>query len=196
MINQDPPDKASEDPCGHPTPAPGSHLERVYQDIDQTPRLRWHVLQPIQGPGRIIGRMPLRALLMRLFLVVALLANAPGIAGASIHVADSGHSGAIAEVAARQQAAGSMRPCHEAEAIDPAAVEHAHAPATAPADDASPADDCCQAGDCCACMHVCSAALAWSALADRNTGYRQTTEPFLSGHASAVLTNLLRPPIG
>ena len=30
--------------------------------------------------------MPLRALLMRLFLIVALLANGPGIAGASMHM--------------------------------------------------------------------------------------------------------------
>jgi len=37
--------------------------------------------------------MALRALLMRLFLVVALLANGPGVAGASMHLEHLRNSG-------------------------------------------------------------------------------------------------------
>lgn len=146
--------------------------------------------------GCIIGCMALRALLMRLFLVVALLANGPGVAGASMHLEHLRNSGDLSDVAAVQAAAEAITACHGAEATAPAAVDHGPPQATNEAGDASPADDCCRAGDCCACMHHCSAALAWSMLADLSTGYRQTAEPFLSGHASAARANLLRPPIG
>lgn len=143
----------------------------------------------------IIGRMPLRALLMRLFLIVALLANGPGIAGASMHMTEhlSNSPGDAAHVTATQTAAD----CHGAGVIAPVTDDHHHPQAADHTGTAPPLGDCCETGNCGACMHhCCSAAIAGSALADFTTRYRHTAEPFLSVHASAALTNLFRPPIG
>ena len=141
--------------------------------------------------------MPFRALMMRLFLIVALLANGPGIAGASMHmehVRDSLGDATYATTAST--AAEAMAACHGASAAAPGANEHHHPQATDEAGAVSPWDDCSEAGNCCPCMHHCAAALAGSALADFTIRYRHTAEPFLSVHASAALTNLFRPPIG
>lgn len=141
--------------------------------------------------------MPLRALLMRLFLIVALLANGPGIAGASMHREHLRDSAAdVIYVTAAQAAAEAMAACHGAATAAPVADDYRLPQSADHAGAASPLDDCCQSGDCDACMHHCSAALAGSALADFTVRYRQTAEPFLSVHASAALTNLFRPPIG
>ncbi len=141
--------------------------------------------------------MPLRALLMRLFLIVALLANGPGIAGASMHMEHLRDSTGDADlVTASQTVSEATAACHGASAAAPGADDHHYPKAADHAGAASPLDDCCQSGDCDACMHHCSAALAGSALADFTIRYRQTVEPFLSVHASAALTNLFRPPIG
>lgn len=140
--------------------------------------------------------MPFRALLMRLFLIVALLANGPGIAGASMHmehVRDS--SGDVTYVTSAPTAAEAMAACHGGAAATGADEQH-HPQATDQAGAVSPWDDCCEAGNCCPCMHHCAAALAGSALADFTIRYRQSAEPFLSVLASAALTNLFRPPIG
>lgn len=141
--------------------------------------------------------MPFRALMMRLFLIVALLANGPGIAGASMHmehVRDSLGDATYATTAST--AAEAMAACHGASAAAPGADDHHYPKAADQAGAVSPLDDCCEAGNCCPCMHHCSAALAGSALADFTIRYRHTAEPFLSVHASAALTNLFRPPIG
>ena len=139
--------------------------------------------------------MPLRALLMRLFLSVALLANGPGIAGVSMHVDHLRDSaGGVTSVPALQTPVETMAACHGA-ATAPVADDHRHPPATELADADSPLGDCCQAGDCCACMQHCFAAIADSTLGDFSMMYRHTAEPFLSAHASAALTNLFRPPI-
>lgn len=141
--------------------------------------------------------MPLRALLMRLFLIVALLASGPGIAGASMHMEHLRDSpGDVSYVTTAQTAAEAMAACHGAAAAAPVADDHHHPQAADQAGAVSPLDDCCEAGNCCPCMHHCSATLAGSALADFTVRYRQNAEPFLSVHASAALTNLFRPPIG
>src|SRR3546814_10117680 len=57
--------------------------------------------------------MSLRALLMRVFLIVALLANGPGIAGAAMHMdylRDS--AGDVTSVAAAQTRSEAMAACH------------------------------------------------------------------------------------
>ena len=138
--------------------------------------------------------MPFRPLLMRLFLVVALLANGPGIAGASMHMEHVRDS--AGDVTSAPTAAEAMAACHGGAAAATGANEHHHPQATDEAGAVSPWDDCCEAGNCCPCMHHCAAALAGSALADFTIRYRHTAEPFLSVHASAALTNLFRPPIG
>lgn len=140
--------------------------------------------------------MPLRALLMRLFLIVALLANGPGIAGASMHMEHLRDStGDAALVTASQTVAEATAACHGAGAIAPVTDDHHH-PQAADQTGTAPPLDCCETDNCCACMHHCSAALAGPALADFTVRYRQTAESFLSVHASAALTNLFRPPIG
>lgn len=141
--------------------------------------------------------MPLRALLMRLFVIVALLANGPGIAGASMHMEHLRDSTGDADlVTASQTVSEATAACHGAGAIAPVTDDDHHPQAADQTGTAPPLDDCCETDNCCACMHHCSAALAESALADFTVRYRQTAEPFLSVHASAALTNLFRPPIG
>ena len=140
--------------------------------------------------------MSLRALLMRVFLIVALLANGPGIAGASMHLDHLRDSaGDVTSGAAAQTPDEAMAACHGT--VDgPVAEDHGHPLPAELAGTDSPLGDCCQAGDCCACMHHCFAAIAGSTPGDFSVLYRQTAEPFLSVHASAALTNLFRPPIG
>ncbi|TWT16854.1 CopL family metal-binding regulatory protein [Luteimonas wenzhouensis] len=141
--------------------------------------------------------MPFRALMMRLFLIVALLANGPGIAGASMHmehVRDS--AGDAIHMTTAQTAAESMAACQGGAAAVPVADDHHHPQLIDQVGAVSSLDDCCETGNCCPCMHHCAAALAGSALADFTIRYRQSAEPFLSVHASAALTNLFRPPIG
>ncbi|MEJ1250037.1 CopL family metal-binding regulatory protein [Denitratimonas tolerans] len=141
--------------------------------------------------------MTFRALLMRLFLIVALLANGPGIAGASMHMEHlRDFAGHVTYVTAAPTAAEAMAACHEAAAAAPVADDHHHPQATDEAGAVSPWDDCCETDSCCACMHHCFAALVGSTLGNVSVLYRQTAEPFLSLHASAALTNLFRPPIG
>ncbi|HVI60282.1 MAG TPA: CopL family metal-binding regulatory protein [Luteimonas sp.] len=131
---------------------------------------------------------------MRLLLIVALLANGPGIAGASMHVEHlRGSMGEAASVTAQQAVA--IPACHDATVIAPV-TDHQYLQAADQAVATPPLDDCCETANCYPCMHHCSAALAQAALADFNVQYRQTVAPFLSVHASAALTNLFRPPIG
>lgn len=145
----------------------------------------------------ILRRMALRALLMRLFLIVALLANGPGIAGALMHMEHvRDFQGDVAGVTAVETSNESPGDCHGVETSSPAAEDHGHPQSTDDIGTAPPLDDCCQAGDCGACRHHCPAAIAASYLADLTIRYRQTAEPFQSVHASAALTNLFRPPIG
>lgn len=134
---------------------------------------------------------------MRLFMIVALLANGPGIAGASMHMEHLRNlSGDAVLVTASQAVAEAMSDCHGIVAEASAADEHHHPQAAEQAGAASPLDDCCETGNCCACMHHCSVALVESTLGDFTIRYRQTAEPFLSVPPSAALTNLFRPPIG
>lgn len=142
--------------------------------------------------------MSFRALLMRFFLIVALLANGPGIAGASMHMEHLRNSpGDVTDVTTAQTTAQALAACHGAAATPPpVADDHRHPQPIDQTGAVSPLGDCCDVGDCCACMHHCFAALAGSPLADVTLRYRQTAEPFRSVHASAALTNLFRPPIG
>ena len=134
---------------------------------------------------------------MRLFLIVALLANGPGIAGASMHMEHLRDSTGDADrVTASQTVSEATAACHGAGVIAPVTDDHHHPQAADHTGTAPPLGDCCETGNCGACMHHCSAAIAESALADFTVRYRQTAESFLSVHASAALTNLFRPPIG
>ena len=140
--------------------------------------------------------MSLRALLMRFFLIVALLANGPGIAGASMHMEHLRGAADAAHVTASQTVEEAMAACHGVAVIATVTDDHHHPQAADQTGTAPPLDDCCETGNCCACMHHCSAAIAGSTFADFTVRHRQTAEPFLSVRASAVLTNLFRPPIG
>src|SRR3546814_1288663 len=62
------------------------HTLSLHDALPISTRLRFRCIHPAFRSERIIGRMSLRALLMRVFLIVALLANGPGIAGAAMHM--------------------------------------------------------------------------------------------------------------
>lgn len=159
--------------------------------------VRCRYIHPLFISIRILRRMAVRALLMRLFLIVALLANGSGIAGASVHVEHMSDSrGGDPSMSTAQTTAEAMTACHEALAAAPLDDEDHGSQVTVNAGEGSPSEDCCEASNCCACMHHCAAAIHAPALADFALRYRKTTESFLSGHPSAVLTNLFRPPIG
>lgn len=143
----------------------------------------------------ILGRMSLRALLMRLFLIVAIAANGSGIAGASMHDEHLHSSVGDARIAATQAAAG-IAACHGTTTTDPEAVDHARSEKSDGSGEGSPRNDCCQTGDCRSCIHHCAAALSGPPVADFAVQYRQTADTFFSAHPSAVLANLFRPPIG
>lgn len=145
---------------------------------------------------RVLDHMPLRLLLTRLFLVVTLSANGLGIAGASMHVEHLRDSaGYMTDDAAVQISDGAVAGCHGTAADGTPADDHRQSRGADQAGVASPLGDCYRGGDCCACMHHCSATLVRPALVDFTGQYRQIAEPFLSGHASATLATLLRPPI-
>lgn len=140
--------------------------------------------------------MVLRALLMRLLLIVAIAANGWGIAGASMHKEHlQGSTEAVTRIAVVQEAVGAP-PCHGASASDPAAIDHGHPQDSDRSGEGPSPGDCCQAGDCGSCIHHCAAALPGPPLADFAVQYRQTAEIFLSAHPPAVLATLFRPPIG
>ena len=68
----------------------------------------------------------MRALLMRVFLIVALLANGPGIAGAAMHMDHLRDSaGDVTSVAAAQTRSEAMAACHGT-ATPPVADDHSH----------------------------------------------------------------------
>src|SRR5690606_19378848 len=148
-----------------------------------------------QHQALILGRMSLRALLMRLFLIVAIAANGSGIAGASMHDEHLHSSVCDARIAATQAAAG-IAACHGTTTTDPEAVDHARSEKSDGSGEGSPRNDCCQTGDCRSCIHHCAAALSGPPVADFAVQYRQTADTFFSAHPSAVLANLFRPPIG
>lgn len=147
---------------------------------------------------RILGRMCLRALLVRLVVIVALLANGPGMARAPMHMEHPRDSaGDIASyVTKAHTAAEAMAACQGAHSTEPVTALDRDSQTADQAGAPSSLEDCCQAGDCRACLHQCFAAFAGPVLADLAVPSRQAAEPFLSAHVSAALTNLFRPPIG
>src|SRR3546814_14759979 len=79
------------------------HTLSLHDALPISTRLRFRCIHPAFRSERIIGRMSLRALLMRVFLIVALLANGPGIAGAAMHMDHLRDSaGDVTSVAAAQ----------------------------------------------------------------------------------------------
>ena len=140
--------------------------------------------------------MPLRALLMRLFLIVALFVNGPGIAGASMQMQHTGNSpGDGPCVTTVETAAEAMAACHGTAAHPPAPDDHHCPPAADQTGEESPPDDCCEMGNCTACVHHCSAAIGGAAQSGFTIRHQQSAEAFLSVHASAAPTNHFRPPI-
>src|SRR3546814_9161248 len=129
------------------------HTLSLHDALPISTRLRFRCIHPAFRSERIIGRMSLRALLMRVFLIVALLANGPGIAGAAMHMDHLRDSaGDVTSVAAAQTRSEAMAACHGT-ATPPVADDHSHPRPAELVDAKSPLGACCQAGTCCACMH-------------------------------------------
>src|SRR3546814_13553599 len=124
--------------------------------------------------------MSLRALLMRVFLIVALLANGPGIAGAAMHMDHLRDSaGDVTSVAAAQTRSEAMAACNGT-ATPPVADDHSHPRPADLVDAQSLLGDCCQAGDSRACLPLCCTALAASTLRTLPALSRTTADPLLS----------------
>lgn len=156
---------------------------------------RYVCIHPAATCADIITQMSLRALLMPLFLIVALLVNGPGIAGASVQMGPLPDStSAVAPTTVARAMAEAKAACRGAAPI--ASTHDQHPLVADQAAAGSQPGECGEEGDCCTCMHHCSAAIAGPVLLDSPVRYRQTAEPFLSLHAFAAPTNLFRPPIG
>src|SRR3546814_19230546 len=102
------------------------HTLSLHDALPISTRLRFRCIHPAFRSERIIGRMSLRALLMRVFLIVALLANGPGIAGAAMHMDHLRYyAGDVTSVAAEQKQREAMVPFTRT-ATRPDAITHSH----------------------------------------------------------------------
>jgi hypothetical protein len=135
---------------------------------------------------------------MRLFMMVALLANGPGVAAVSMHMQHlRASTGDPAHIASTQATAEAMAACHGATVLAPVTEDDHPQPQMGDQTGTAPQlDDCCETGNCHGCILHCFAAISGSARADFIVRYRQSDQPLLSVHTSAALTNLFRPPIG
>ena len=117
--------------------------------------------------------MPVRLILLRLLLCVALLLN-----------------GTASAMAAARMAI----PAAEPQGM--AMMDHAAEPAQAP-QGSDPAPDCCTSGICqCTCVHAAQIALPFVLAPAFDARGARIALPMPAGHAQPALPHLIRPPIG
>lgn len=136
-----------------------------------------------------------RSVLLRLFLIVALLFDGAASAVASVHMSDFGMAAMASQTEPASGSSGSAEmPCHEGGA--------AHQPNAAmghqiPPDSDSQSPDCCESGACrCACMHQSQAAVIAMTVIIPAIEHADSVRPMPPAHASPALPHLIRPPIG
>src|SRR3546814_242086 len=147
--------------------------------------------------------MPIRSILLRLFLIVVLLLNGTATAVESVHMNPSGMGEAMSQVPAHATPDGKM-PCHDAEAkttsdvAPPAATGlHTSSDVSVSTDDGTSLPDCCESGACrCACLHHGQFAPMTMVASAAIIGHTDSVRPMFSVHASPALPHLIRPPIG
>jgi hypothetical protein len=124
--------------------------------------------------------MPLRSILLRVLLSIALVFN-----GAATAFASAGMDG-MAEAAAAAEA--DVPPCHD--------LEQSSAPST-PEQGGHAGSDCCESGMCrCACLHHVPVALVALTFVAPVLVHPDSVRPMSVGHATPALPHLIRPPIG
>ena len=140
--------------------------------------------------------MPIRCVLLRLFLSLTFILNGMGAAMASAHVPGI----AMLEAATAGQDA-SAPPCHQS--MQETQMAHEEAPGMADADQAehpseSGKSGCCKSELCrCTCMHGSQAAIAsWPPIATAQLPHVAAVRPLSPAHAAPALPHLIRPPIG
>lgn len=131
--------------------------------------------------------MRLRAILVRLLLCLALVANGTSAVYASARMAfDSGKSSTAMEQEAEP-------PCHDVADMQDG-VMIADTGSQAPADSH---DDCCPPGAClCSCVSHAPTILTVHAIALTTRSAASPVSALRSSHASPALPHLIRPPIG
>jgi hypothetical protein len=131
--------------------------------------------------------MRFRAILLRLLLCLALVANGTSTVHASVRMTFDGGTGSMTEHQTEP-------PCHEAAAMPGGELVADPDSPSAPASDA----DCCPPGGClCSCVSHAPTILTVHAVASTTT--RRATSPMSalsSAHASPAHPHLIRPPIG
>jgi len=147
--------------------------------------------------------MPIRSVLLRLFLIVVLLFNGTATAVASVHMNHFGMAEGKAQVNSHKTSDTQAKmPCHDAETNEANGVVshaglHASSDTPEPTDAGTPSPDCCESGACrCVCLHhgqLATIAVASIAAAIVHT---DSVRPMFSVHASPALPHLIRPPIG
>ena len=141
--------------------------------------------------------MPVRVVLLRLLLCVALVFNGAASAMASVQAMQMHAQMDAAAVPARAHAnamAASAMPCHHGEQAQ-------HGPPAASGDPAKnghpAAPDCCESNTCaCACVTPIVAMVQTLALHDVPMADAGNIRPLALGHAAPALPHLIRPPIG
>lgn len=147
--------------------------------------------------------MPIRSILLRLFLIVVLLLNGTATAVASVHMNHFGMAEGKAQVTSRGTSdTPAKMPCHDAEAKAASGVVshaglHASSDTQGPTDAGTPSPDCCESGACrCACLHHGQLAPMSMVANAAIIVHTNSVRPMFSVHASPALPHLIRPPIG
>ena len=132
--------------------------------------------------------MRLRAILLRLLLCLALVANGTSAVYASARMA---FDGGMSTTAIGREA---EPPCHDMAAMQDGVMvadTGTHAPP------AGSHDDCCPPGAClCSCVSHAPSILTVHAVALTTGPAASPVSALLSSHASPALLHLIRPPIG
>ncbi|MFC3549491.1 CopL family metal-binding regulatory protein [Lysobacter cavernae] len=131
------------------------------------------------------------AFLLRVLLCIGLVLNGSGFAVAvtQMQMAHMASAVVMMPVQAKAGDEDASQACHDVTAT-------AHAQASSASSKHDPAPDCCQSSQCaCDCLQHVSAAMAVQ-VADSLIIRAPSLRPMPTGHASPVLPNLIRPPIG
>jgi hypothetical protein len=137
--------------------------------------------------------MPLRAILLRLLLCVALVFNGAGAAMASVQMMQMHVDGqAIASVPAKSMAEAEVAmPCHHHGQASHENGVHA------PSKGGHPAPDCCKSNTCtCACANQVAIVVPVIVFHGAMAPHAGNVRPMALGHPAPALPHLIRPPIG
>lgn len=139
--------------------------------------------------------MPTGSVLLRLFLILALVFNGAGSAAALVH----GAGQQMAAVDGHRMAAAADAPCHETMASMPGSGgEPAAAVPEAPGKGkAADGPDCCKSGAChCGCVQAAYAALPLLSEAPVMMARTPGIRALAVGRPDPAVPHLIRPPIG